>query len=76
VSWKEILVAPIRRVVHQTGRTSWQARWRDPTGSQWSKNFPRRIDAEWFLVTVEACKLEDTYIDPHAGRIRRMGPPS
>jgi integrase len=70
VSWKEVLVASIRRVVHQTGRTSWQARWRDPTGSQRSKNFPRRVDAERFLVTVEARKLEGTYIDPHAGRIR------
>jgi hypothetical protein len=47
-------VASIRRVIHQTGRMSWQARWRDPTGSQRSKNFPRRIDAERFLVTVEA----------------------
>jgi integrase len=70
VRWKEVLVASIRRVVHQTGRTSWQARWRDPTGSQRSKNFPRRVDAERFLVTVEARKLEGTYIDPHAGRIR------
>ena len=70
MSWKELLVASIRRVVHQTGRTSWQARWRDPTGSQGSKNFSRRIDAERFLVTVEARKLEGSYIDPHAGRIR------
>jgi integrase len=70
VSWEEVLVASIRRVIHQTGRMSLQARWRDPTGSQRSKNFPRRIDAERFLVTVEARKLEGTYIDPHAGRIR------
>jgi integrase len=70
VSWKEVLVASIRKVVHRTGRTSWQARWRDPTGSQHSKNFNRRVDAERFLVTVEARKLEGSYIDPHAGRIR------
>ena len=49
---------------------SWQARWRDPTGGQRSKNFPRRIDAERFLVTVEARKLAGTYIDPRAGRLR------
>lgn len=63
-------VASIRRVVHRTGSSSWQARWRDPTGAQRSKNFGRRIDAERFLVTVEARKLAGTYIDPTAGRIR------
>ncbi|MEA2003098.1 MAG: tyrosine-type recombinase/integrase [Actinomycetota bacterium] len=63
-------MASIRRVVHRTGHTSWQARWRDPTGSQHSKNFGRRVDAERFLTTVEAHKLAGTYIDPHAGRIR------
>jgi len=63
-------VASIRKVVHRTGRTTWQARWRDPTGAQHSKNFPRRIDAERFLVTIEARKLAGTYIDPRAGRIR------
>ncbi len=63
-------MASIRRVVHRTGRMSWQARWRDPTGSQHSKNFGRRIDAERFLTTIEARKLAGTYIDPRAGRIR------
>jgi len=63
-------VASIRRVVHRTGRMSWQARWRDPTGSQHSRNFGRRIDAERFLTTIEARKLAGTYIDPRAGRIR------
>ena len=63
-------MASIRRVVHRTGRMSWQARWRDPTGRQHSKNFGRRIDAEQFLITIEARKLAGTYIDPRAGRIR------
>ena len=63
-------MASIRRVVHRTGRLSWQARWRDPTGSQHSKNFGRRIDAERFLITIEARKLAGTYVDPRAGRIR------
>jgi integrase len=63
-------VASIRRVVHRTGRMSWQARWRDPTGAQRSKNFGRRIDAERFLTTVEARKLAGAYIDPRAGRVR------
>ena len=63
-------MASIRKVIHRSGRISWQARWRDPTGNQRSKNFPRRIDAERFLITVEARKLAGTYIDPRAGRIR------
>ena len=63
-------MASIRRVVHRTGRMSWQARWRDPTGRQHSKNFGRRIDAERFLTTVEARKLAGTYIDPRAGRLK------
>lgn len=63
-------MASIRKVVHRAGRTSWQARWRDPTGVQRSKNFGRHIDAERFLVNVEARKLAGTYIDPRAGRIR------
>jgi hypothetical protein len=37
---------------------------------QHSKNFPRRIDAERFLITIEARKLAGTYIDPRAGQIR------
>jgi transposase len=49
---------------------SWQARWRDPTGRQHSKNFGRRIDAERFLISIEARKLAGIYIDPRAGRIR------
>ncbi len=63
-------MASIRKVTHRTGRTTWQARWRDPTGSQHAKNFPRRIDAERFLVTIEARNLSRTYSDPGAGRIR------
>ncbi len=38
--------------------------------AQHSKNFGRRIDAERFLITIEARKLAGTYIDPRAGRIR------
>ncbi len=63
-------MASIRKVVHRSGRVSWQARWRDPAGAQRSKNFGRRIDAQRFLVTIEARKLAGTYIDPRAGRVR------
>jgi integrase len=63
-------VASITKIVHESGRTSWQARWRDPAGEQRSKNFDRRVDAERHLTTVEARKLAGTYIDPRAGRIQ------
>jgi hypothetical protein len=45
-----VLVASIRNVVHRSGRISWQARWGDRSDSLRSKNFPRRIDAERFLI--------------------------
>lgn len=63
-------MASIRKVIHGSGRTAWQARWRDPSGSQRSKNFDRRVDAERHLIGVEARKLAGTYVDPRAGRIR------
>ena len=64
------VVASIRKVIHESGRTSWQARWRDPAGEQRSKNFDRRVDAGRHLTTVEARKLAGTYVDPRAGRLK------
>jgi len=63
-------VASIRKVIHESGRISWQARWRDPAGEQRAKNFDRRVDAERHLTTVEARKLAGTYVDPRAGRLK------
>ncbi len=63
-------MASITKVTHKSGRTSWQARWRDPAGEQRSKNFDRRVDAERHLTTVEARKLAGTYVDPQAGRLK------
>ena len=63
-------MASITKVTHKSGRTSWQARWRDPAGAQRSKNFDRRVDAERHLTTVEARKLAGTYVDPRAGKLR------
>jgi integrase len=48
----------------QAGTTSWLARWRDPTGIQRKRSFPRRIDAERFLSTVSADLVQGNYIDP------------
>lgn len=49
------------------GKITWQARWRGPGGEQRKKTFPRKVDAERHLATVEASKLEGSYIDPRAG---------
>jgi hypothetical protein len=51
------------------GQLTWLARWRDPEGRQRKKSFPRKVDAERFLTTVESAKLGGTYIDPAAGRV-------
>jgi integrase len=64
------VVASITKVTHKSGRTSWQARWRDPAGAQRSKNFDRRVDAERHLTTIEARKLAGTYVDPRAGKLK------
>ena len=66
-------MASIHKVIHESGRTSWQARWRDPAGAQRAKNFDRRVDAERHLTTVEARKLAGTYVDPRAGKLKLGG---
>jgi integrase len=55
-------VASIERRT-RTGRVRWYARYRDPTGAQHVRVFDRRVDAERFLTTVEASKLNGSYID-------------
>ena len=47
----------------------WQARYRDPSGSERTKTFDRKVDAERFLATVEADKVRGAWIDPRLGRI-------
>ena len=55
------------------GSTTWLARWRDPEGKQRKRSFPRRVDADRFLTTVEHGILTGTYIDPAAGKITLAG---
>jgi integrase len=64
------VVGSIRRVTHASGEQAWQARWRDPTGRQRSRNFTRRLDAERHLTTVEAQMLAGDYIDPGLAKTR------
>ena len=48
----------------RNGRVTWLARYRDPSGGQRKRSFPRKIDAERYLTTVESSKLVGSYIDP------------
>lgn len=52
------------------GRLRWYARYRDPAGEQLVRVFDRKIDAERFLTTVEASKLNGSYVDPKRAAIR------
>jgi len=44
------------------------ARYIDPDGRERSKTFPRKVDAERFLATVDADLLRGEWIDPRSGR--------
>lgn len=46
----------------------WRARYRDPSGAQRNRTFARKIDADRFLVTMEASKLTGAYIDVRQAR--------
>jgi integrase len=49
--------------------TYWRARYLGPDNKEYSKSFSRRIDAERFLVTVEADKVRGDWVDPRLGRV-------
>ncbi len=51
--------------VQKRGDKRWRARYIAPDGQERSKTFPRRIEAERFLATVEADKLRGQYVDVH-----------
>lgn len=56
-------MASIERVAN-----GWRARWRTPAGASRSKTFPRKIDAEKHLTSIEHTKLQGSYVDPGLGR--------
>src|SRR5262249_56301563 len=53
----------------RNGRVVWRSHYRDPTGKQRNKSFPRKVDAERFLTGVESSKLVGAFIDPQLGRV-------
>lgn len=55
--------------IQKRGKNRWRARYLDPDGRERSKTFPRRIEAERFLSTIESDKLRGSYLDPALGRV-------
>ena len=55
--------------IEKRGVGRWRARWIDPSGAEKSKTFPRKLDAEAFLVEVESSKRRGVYIDPNRSRV-------
>jgi hypothetical protein len=55
-------VAHIRR--HPVDESKWQVRYIDPTGRERARTFRRKVDAEKFLIHVEAQKQRAEWIDP------------
>lgn len=51
------------------GKTSWRAHYRTPEGQQRNKSFPRKIDAERFLSTVDNAKFAGAFVDPRRARV-------
>ena len=47
----------------------WKARYLDPDGTERSKAFARKADAEKFLTQVGADLLRGSYLDPDAGKV-------
>lgn len=52
------------------GKTTWRARYRSPDGSERSKTFTRRVDAERFLAGIEVEKARGSWIDPELSKLR------
>lgn len=46
----------------------WRARYRDDSGNEHARHFPRRADAERFIAGVQGDLLRGAYVDPAAGR--------
>jgi integrase len=55
--------------IRKKGPGQWQVRYRDPSNRERARTFRRKVDAEDFLVTVEADKLRGTWTDPRLGKI-------
>lgn len=48
---------------------SWRSRYRDEQGSERSRHFDRKIDAQRWLNEIASTVLTGTYVDPDAGKV-------
>jgi len=55
--------------IERRAKNRWKARYRAPDGRERSKTFPRKIEAERWLVEQEAAKATGQWVDPRAGRV-------
>jgi integrase len=61
-------MATIERRV-RSGKTTYRVRYRDPAGSQRSRVFAGKADAQRFLNETETAKARGTWTDPALGRV-------
>ena len=61
-------MAYVDKVITRDG-TKYRARWRDPDGSQKSRSFVRKVDADRFARRIEYDINVGGYVDPHAGKV-------
>lgn len=47
----------------------WRARYRDESGREHARHFPRKVDAQRWIDEVTAAVITGTYVDPGAGTI-------
>ncbi|HET7386299.1 MAG TPA: hypothetical protein VFJ19_06485 [Nocardioidaceae bacterium] len=59
----------IEKLVLDSGRVTWRARWRDDRNRQRAKSFRRKVDAERFMTEIDHAKHSGSYVDPAAGRL-------
>ena len=57
-------------VQRRNGR--YQARYREPSGTERTKTFDRKVDADQYLAQIETSKIRGDWTDPRAGR-RKFG---
>ena len=53
----------------RNGKTTYRVRYRTPPGSQRSRVFARKADAQRFLNETETAKARGTWTDPALGRV-------
>lgn len=51
----------------------WRARYRDETGKEHARHFPRKIDAQKWLNEITASVVTGRYVDPKAGTVTFEG---